>query len=346
LIVLWALVGSSALLTHYFLVFVWTACAAWLLLAPGRTGRAATIVAVVLSMAMVVPWYIQTPETLHQWRVTAGWLDIPLSMQQALIAPVSLVWSMIATSDLGYVWDPTSFRVWLVLVPICLACLAAVRPGTPSLFTGRQLLPWLWLAGVVFGLIVFDLLRGTSAAWVPRYALTGVPAAFLVVAMLLSRLPRPAAGLLLLVVLVGWAPEIYRLASQPRHPEYPSIAAYLDTHTTAEDLIIVRSIPSGVLAVTRYMKGDTPVASWVEQLKGASDIEDLDRITIGVCQILVISIHTVTNANTLEPWLHSNASLIAKENIPIEVHHFRRDPPFGLPEQKCRHLPPSSSSHG
>src|SRR5262245_59897716 len=29
LIVGWALVGSSALLTHYFLVFVWTACTAW-----------------------------------------------------------------------------------------------------------------------------------------------------------------------------------------------------------------------------------------------------------------------------------------------------------------------------
>jgi hypothetical protein len=294
-------------------------------------------VAVVLSIAMVMPWYIQIPETLDQWRVTAGWLDIPLAIRQALIAPVRLVWSMIATPDP----HPTSFRVWLVLIPICLACLAALRPRTPSLFTGQQLLPWLWLAAVVFGLIVFDLLRGTSAAWESRYALMGLPAAFLIVAMFLSRLPRPAAGLLLLVVLVGWAPEIYA-----PHPEYPLIAAYLDTHTTAEDLIIVRSIPSGVLAVTRYMKGDTPVVSWVEQLKARSDIEDLDRITIGLCQILVISIHTATNVNTLEPWLHSNASLIAKENVLIEVRHFRRDPPFGLSEQRCPHLPPASSKHG
>ena len=57
-----------------------------------------------------------------------------------------------------------------------------------SLFAPDRRLVWLWVAAVVLGPWVFDLLRNTGASRIPRYVLSGLPAAMLLVA-----LRRPAA---------------------------------------------------------------------------------------------------------------------------------------------------------
>jgi hypothetical protein len=334
----WALVGAAALLTHYFLAFVWAACALWLLLVPGRATRPAAAAAAALSLALVLPWYLRVPESLAQWRVTAGWLDAPLAPHEALLAPLILLWGMFTPG--GEAWDPGRIATWLVVAALVPALVAALRRGAAPLFTPRRLLPWLWLAASVSGVLVFDLLRGTHAALYPRYAVMGLPAAFLLVGLLVARLPRTAAAAALLLLLAGWMQGIRGTVTGSPRPWQPffRIAANLDAGTTAEDLVIVRSIPSGVLGVARYLEGDTPVASWVEQL-GTRGEEEIERVTAGRCQIALVSTHTMTDVDTAEPWLRANARLIGEEGVrDVRLLYFRRHPPAGLPAEACPHL--------
>ena len=339
----WALAGAVALLTHYFLVFVWVACAGWLLLMPGRISRADSAATIAASVALVLPWYLNVPATLAQWRVTAGWLDGRLPVQEAWLAPAKLIWAMFSPSPEG--WYPP-YLGWMIAGALLAACVAALRKGSGALLSRVHLLVWFWLAASVTGLVVFDLVRGTSAALVTRYALMGLPAAVLLVGAFLSRMSSPAAGALVLVVLLGWLPGIRSMATSPPRPSYPFIqlAGYLDARTTARDVILVRSIPSGVLGIARYMKGETPIASWVEQLQTRGGGRDLAPLVKGVCQVVVVSIHTSTRVNSAEPWLQAHATLIAEERVErVRVHHFRPDTALARPKEECPHLQNSTS---
>jgi hypothetical protein len=337
LLLAWVIAGAAGLLTHYFLVFVWCACVVWLLLTSGRTPRPAVVLATGLSFAIAVPWYLHIPESIAGWRVTGGWLDSPLSTRQIFIAPLHLTWSMVTP---GGNWNPTRIRTWLVLLSFALAVCLALRKGVAQLFTPSSLLPWLWLGASVLGLITVDFLRGTQAALYPRYVLPGLPAAFLLAGLTLSRVRRRLALALLLVILAAWAGGVLGMFSGPPRPWQPfaEVAAHLDARTTRNDVIIVQAIPSGVLGFARYMRGDTPIASWVEQLGVRSVPADLERLAAGVCQVVLVRMPSA-GKSTAEPWLRAHAQLLQEEQIrTVHVLYFRPDPPSLLPGQDCSHV--------
>jgi hypothetical protein len=312
---LWVLAAASALLTHYFLAFVWGALIAWLLVAPGRSPRAATALAAGLSLLLIAPWYLHIPESMANWRVTAGWLDTPLMTQQALLAPLKLVWSMATPCG---AWNPSCTGTWMVAVPFGIAALINLlsKPLKLNRFQGPGLLPWFWLVASILGVIVFDLIQGTQTSLYPRYALPGLPAAALVGGLLFSRLPRGVAALLLSPILAFWLRSNWAMVREPARPWQPfaEIAAHLDQRTTSRDVVIVRSVPSGVIGIARYMDGDTPIVSWVESLRTTDAAEDLERLKAGACHIAMVRIHdSMQGEDPAEPWLLENTSLLAED---------------------------------
>jgi len=331
----WVVTGGAALLTHYFLVFVWCACAAWLMIVPGKTSRRTVVIAVALSFAIISPLYLQIPESMNRWRVTAGWLDTPLRTRDILVAPLQQVWSMLAPARYWASDDP---RNWLVLTGISVAFAAALRRGGSAFVSPRTLLPLMWLGAVLLGLLAFDLVRGSHASLFPRYVLPSLPALFLITGFALSRSPARGVTVALVLTAVGWAWGIYGMRG-PAHPwqPFPEIAARIDERARPGDVLIVRSIPSGVLGIARYMKSDTPVYSWVEQTGGHRET-DVERLLEEFCRVVLLSIHPVTDVNTVEPWLRARGILISQENVrQIGLQYFRSE----KAEQsvKCRSVP-------
>jgi uncharacterized membrane protein len=87
LVCLWIISAAAGLLTHYFFIFVFMACFIWLVFHAGKMRRIQLIWIAALTGLLIFPWYVQIPESISKWRVTAGWLGYPLSLGEALTAP-------------------------------------------------------------------------------------------------------------------------------------------------------------------------------------------------------------------------------------------------------------------
>ena len=95
-LLLWVVTAVAGFLTHYFFAFVWAAGVLWLVLHPGRITRSYQAAGVLVTIALLVPWYVQVPASLGRWRVTGSWLNGPLSVTQAISAPILLAWNLVA----------------------------------------------------------------------------------------------------------------------------------------------------------------------------------------------------------------------------------------------------------
>jgi hypothetical protein len=303
---LWVLAGAAGLLTHYFFFFVWAACLVWLWLYPGRTHRGWLLAAAALTGLLVLPWYLQVPDSLGRWRVTGNWLGSPLSAWQALTSPVTLVWSLFSGRGPwgGNVWvDRLGVGLFLVLV------LAVATRVPRSLFSRDRRLVWLWLLFACAGPLVFDLLRGTHASLIPRYALPGLPAAMLIAGMAMSRLGPVLNATFLALVVVAWLPgiRVVFLNGSRSWDVYRQVAVRVGEWASPSDLVIVHSIPSGVAGIARYLTPETQVAAWVEQLGGRRVPEDIVRLLRGRGRVALVVIHSGAPVPE-EGWLENHAT--------------------------------------
>lgn len=336
----WVAAGAAGLLTHYFFAFVWLACVAWLALHPGKLPRAHLAAAVVLPGLLVLPWYLRLPDSLGLWRVTAGWLDVPLSASQTVTAPLLLAWSLL--SGFG-VWggsqmaDAAAAALYAVLIVVVL------RRGIAPLFTAPRRLLWLWLLGAVLGPVVFDLLRGTNASLAARYALAGLPAGLLLAGLGIGRLPRRVRGGFVLLILFAWTPGLRAMYTGPPRPwqPFPAVAGRVARWADSRSLVVVHSIPSGVIALARYLPAKTPLVSWVVQLGERRVPEDVDRLLAGRCTVALVKIHDLQQPSPAEAWLLANTTLLRRERWhgegwPLtEVLYFRLHQPSGTPAISC-----------
>jgi hypothetical protein len=316
LFLLWATAGAAGLLTHYFFAFVWGAALAWLLLHPGKLSRTLAVAGAALTGLLVLPWYMRLPESLAQWRVTGDWLNDRPEHYYPVITLLYIPWSFFSMHGpwgVSFLPDAFNCAVFLVLG------LVVLRKLSWSLFRPRRRLLWLWLLAAWLGLVVFDLWRGTYVMAVPRYALAGMPAAFLLVGLGLGRL-RPAPRtvfmtLILLAGLVGIA-QMYLNDSRNREPTR-LVGELIAEEAKASDLVIVHSIPSGVAGVARYMEDrgiadGVGFASWVGQLGQRRVPEDLRRLAAGRRRIILVNIHDVGEPAPEETWLEENAKPVGK----------------------------------
>lgn len=305
----WVAVSAAALLTHYFACFVWMASLAWLAVTSGRIRRAWLAGGAVISGLLVLPWYAVVPETLGRWRVTGSWLYAPVDLRRALVAPFWLVWSFV--SGQGF-WASAPRLRWLAALAFAVAAVALALGFRRRLFADGRGLVWLWVTAACTGPVVFDLMRGTNTAAIPRYAVAGLPGVLVLAAVGLSRLRPMLRVAVLLAILLAWSSGVRAILHLPfRQLEpYRQVAASLNATVTAEDLVLVHSIPSGVLGIARYLTGATMVASWVGQLGQRRVPGDVEALTEGRAKVIVVRIHEVGEPAPEESWLRDNARLM------------------------------------
>jgi mannosyltransferase len=309
---LWALVGAAGLLTHYFYVFVWAASVGWLLLRPGRCARGRVGAAVLLTLAAITPWYRLLPVSLAQWRVTGHWLDGRPPVGALLTAPLALGWSFVAGRG---VWGGLKSADLVAALVVLAAGAALLRQGRAALAgDGRDLL-WLWVLAACVGPVAFDLLRGTSTSLLSRYALAGLPGALLLVAIALGALPTAGRRAALTLLVLSWAPGLHdEFGRRSRAWEpYREVAREVGAWAGPRDLVLVHSIPSGVLGIARYLDADVAMAAWVGQLGQRRVPDDLAPLLAGRDRVALIRIHEVGEPAPEETWLRANATLLREE---------------------------------
>jgi hypothetical protein len=324
-LLLWTFVGAAGFLTHYFFAFVWAAGVLWIALYPGRSARAPLLAAVFATAAATLPWYAQLPASLRRWRVTGSWLDGSLSLAQALSAPVLLAWNLLAGRG---IWGGSRWMDRLLAALFLLLALAIWRRGLKPLFSPVPLLLWLWLLAACVGPVVFDLMRGTLASLMARYALSALPVAMLLVGLALTRLPPRASAVLLGLIVCAWAPGIRAVFHDPRSWEpYIGLGREVSAWAGPSDLVIVHSIPSGVLGMTRYMDSTIPVAAWIGQLGRRRMPQDLEALLAGRSRVALVKVHHLGEPAPEEAWLRRKATLLdtrtmGSADLPAEVLYF------------------------
>jgi hypothetical protein len=310
---LFILVGGGGLLTHYFFAFVWAAGIGWLLIHPGRASRRGVALATLLTLVLVLPWYVRVPATIAHWRVTGDWLRWPPGNYSRIRAALHLPWSYVSLNAFG--GGSIRGNALNAVLFMALAVAGALKLGRFA-FTPRRLLLWFWVSAACAGPILFDLARGTYTSSVPRYAVAGMPAAFVLVGIALSRLGSRArwtvTGAVVLLCLLGLR-SFHESPSRAAEP-FREIGALLAEETTAEDLVIVHSIPSGVCGIARYIQGahrdltGIGFASWVGQLGRRRVPDDLDTLAAGRRRIVFVDIHAVRAPAPEKDWLEAHAS--------------------------------------
>ncbi len=317
---LWVAVGAAGLLTHYFQVFVWGAAVLWLLLHPGTWNRKSILVCAGLTSLLVVPWYLHVPQSLHGWRVTAGWLNIRPGGHSPFAAILWLPWSFLTVRTFGG-W-PTRWD-WLNLAAyLALAVIALGRAGLPRFVPSRRLVA-LWLLAACLGPVVWDLALGTFTVAVPRYAIAGMPAAFLVVGLAAARL-RPTMRVLLIgPILLFCAVGLVRFGRLEARsgPAFREIGARLAREARPDDLVLVHSIPSGVCGIARYTQaalGGRPgpaFAAWVGQLGRRRVPDDMEALLAGRSRVFFVNVHAVGAPDPEREWLEAHAALLGTRDF-------------------------------
>jgi len=313
---LWLLAGAAGFLTHYFFAFVWLASTAWLWLRVPGVRRRLVAVLGAATLLIVSPWYLQVPASLARWRVSGAWLNGELSWPGALGHPLALAGGLLSGSSYLGGWE---YAGWVVTAVLLAGVAGLVRRGAVrEMFTGPVLLLWAWLAAACLGPLVFDLLRHTTTSEVPRYVLAALPAAILLAALLLSRLPAVPQVMLLGALLLAWLPGARRAAwpavPRPSQP-YRQVDARLLAWAAPGDLILVSSTPSGVVGVARYLDRDVPMASWVPQLETRPVEPDLRRLLAGRRRVALVKITHLGDPAPAEPWLAAHARRLGRDGF-------------------------------
>ncbi|HYX24367.1 MAG TPA: glycosyltransferase family 39 protein [Thermoanaerobaculia bacterium] len=321
LALLWIATAAAGFLTHYFFAFVWFACALWLLLAPGRLGRR-TVPLMSAAMALLIaPWFLRMPEILGHWRVAKGWLDGLPPLPRFFVAPLDLAVGLFSVSETLGERLVKKEPALAILVGLVVAAFAAVRllrrrHGGRGGWGPRDL-PGLWLAASCLGPLVFDLLCRSRSEIISRYAWPALPAAALLVGRLGARLAARPARVLAALVLLAWLPAYWRLFRPvSRHGDsFRETGALLQQWARPGDVVIVHSIPSGVLGVARYL-GDRPaVASWVGQLGHRRVPADTEVLTTGERRVALVEVHELWAPAPEEGWLRANARLVDAQEL-------------------------------
>lgn len=321
----WIAASAAGFLTHYFFVFVWLAITLWLMIHPGRARRSLTLAAAGLAGLLIAPWYLRVPASLENWRVTGDWLNLPPGDNYNLFVQALLVpWSSFSPQGTWGVrerWDLLAACVYLVFALIAFTSIRWC--------TARRQLPLFVVAGACLGPVAFDLARGTYVTAVTRYAIAGLPAALILLAIgvaharlpyRLEALARPAVvrGAFALAVVGIFAIGLRRMFVNPARALEPThtVGRKVAEQLASGDLVLVHSIPSGVAGMARYLEryrpAETPApafAGWTGQLGQRQVTDDIERLIEGRRRVILIVVHPVGAPATELDWLSEHATL-------------------------------------
>jgi 4-amino-4-deoxy-L-arabinose transferase-like glycosyltransferase len=312
-VIAWVALGAGGLLTHYFFLFAWCGMLAWLAWAGARERRWSVAGMALLTVLAVAPWYSQIPASLGRWRVTGDWLAQPLDWPGALTVPISLGWRLLAG---GGVWGGSEWvDGFLALMFVVAAGYLARKGGVRPMFEPDRLLLWAWVLAAVLGVFVFDIVRGTSASYLTRYALAGFPAAMLLVGLAVDQLPGKARVGFLVLIVLAWSAGAWPLLTRPARPSaaYGTLAQALRARLSPSDLVLVHSVPSGVIALDRYLDRELTLASWIAPLARRRVPDDLEALLRGRRRVALVQVHHLSQPALAEAWLRRHARLVHHE---------------------------------
>jgi uncharacterized membrane protein len=335
------LTGSAGLLTHYFFMFPWLACTAWLLVEKGRAARWTPVLIGLAVALLVLPWYVNLPVSFTAWRVTSHWLYMRNSQWPRRTAFIHLLWSFFSIAG-TWLGSRRIDHLGAVCV-VAVAAMASVRRPRKVLNPQTALL-WVWLMAVLLAPIAFDVVCGSFTSVTDRYALAGLPAAFVLFALCLLQMPVGAGVIAGFALAAIWAIGDRRVFLNPSRDSEPyrAVALRIDHQSPHPGLLVVHSIPSGVLGIARYLHSDIPLFSWVGQLHVRSVPHDIAEPTARTHRVLLVKIHQVGEPAPEDVWLLAHAwevRTIKDENAEIEVFELTPAPQaagcrriFGAPE--------------
>ena len=304
----WVIASAAGLLTHYFFAFPWMAIVFCLAISPGKLKRWHLATCAAAVAALILPSYSNLPASLGAWRVTKDWLNWRPWHFNRMADMFQLV-AQFFDGHAKYLWPSHRMSSVAALMLFGIIAVVMVWRLRLHLFHPRLALLWLPFAAACAGPAVFDLLRHTYTVAVPRYAIAALPGACLLAALGLACLKSRTRMFMLLLIALAWAPNalsIYRLRARTFEP-FREVAKAVSDGDTASDLILVHSIPSGVLGIARYAHGPAMIASWVGQLKNHQVPEAVNMLAAGRKRIFFVKIHEVGEPAPEEDWLRANA---------------------------------------
>lgn len=312
---LWVAASVSGFLTHYFFVFPWIAIAAFLMLRPGKLPRAHLAACVFVTVMMLLPWYVKLPESLGNWRITQGWLKL---------RPGNFFWLTAFFDFIVQFFSGGAHQLWIghtttyfsALILFAVIGYVMVRRLRRHSFDDSALLFALIFVAACAGPICSDLLQHTYMVAKPRYAIAALPAAYLLAGAGLACFRSRSRIFLIVLILLAWAPDglsLYRT----RLPWLPmrEIAQAASLRSTSSDLMLVHSVPSGLLDIARYSQGPAAIGSWVPQLGNRRVPESIQQLAAGRSHIIFVKAHDVGTPAPEQDWLRANADLLRQKRL-------------------------------
>lgn len=306
----WILASSAGLLVHYFFLFPWCAMVGFLVLRPGNDTRLRWIGRLTLVALLVAPWYRFLPASLHRWRITQDWLNwLPHGFNR--LRAIGELGLQFFSNDGHYLWWDEPKIKWVLLAAFGGLVFVVVRRLRSRSFAGNRLILWGWFAAAWAGPVVFDLVRHSYTVAIPRYAISALPAAALLSALALSALPRLARYFLVATIVGAWSFTLRDIYNNPSRDDQPfwKLSQVLGAETRASDLILVHSIPTGVIGVARYVQTPARFADWVGQLGTRSVPDSIPPLIKGAHRIFFVRFHEVGADAPEETWLRGHADV-------------------------------------
>ena len=312
---LWVLASAAGFLTHYFFLFPWSAMVALLVTRPGHLRRRSLGLCVFVTGLIILPWYLKFLGNLHTWRVTDGWLHLrPLGFDY-------LAWPRVVTQFFAghekHLWPSSRRPSLFALVLFAILAAAMIWRFRRCLLNPRLALLWLPFAASCVGPAMLDLAGGTYMLAVSRYVVAALPAAYLLASLALLCLRNPARTGALILILLAWSGHVWSLYRSPYRSDSPirQITRAASANCGISDLILVHSIPSGVLGVAYYTTAPAAMASWVGQLRTRHVPESIQQLAAGRTRILFLKVHYVLEPAPEEDWLRANAVVVREMHL-------------------------------
>jgi Dolichyl-phosphate-mannose-protein mannosyltransferase len=304
---LWILASGAGFLTHYFFVFPWLAIVAYLLVRPVKLARTRLVACLLLLAILILPWYTRVPEGLASWRITKDWLKWQPKGFDRLTALSELVVQFFSGhSHLWWDHGKLDFATPILFGSVAVAMVWRLRT---HVFSESRLLLWLLFAATCAGPVLFDLVQHTYTTAVPRYAIAALPGAYLLAAVGLACLGQRTRAIVLVLIVLAWAPNVLSIYGNQSRNWQPirEVSHSVCANSSSSDLILIHSIPSGVLGIARYANGPAQLASWVGQLRTRRVPESIHKLAAGRTRIVFVKVHAVREPAPEEDWLRVNA---------------------------------------
>ena len=304
---LWIVASAAGFLTHYFFVFPWLAIVAYLLVRPGRLSRLHLAGCLVVAAMLILPWYLELPESLASWRITKDWLKWRPREFDRLAVSRDLVLQFF--SSRSKLWPDHRISDIAALILFGFVAAAMVWRLRAHVFSQSRLLLWLLFVATCTGPLVFDLVQHSYTAAYPRYAIAALPAAYLVAGAGLACLGQRIRIIVLVLIVLAWAPNVLSIYGNQSRNWQPirEVSHSVSANSSSSDLILIHSIPSGVLGIARYADGPAELASWVGQLRTRQVPESIHKLAAGRTRVLFVRVHEVGEPAPEEDWLRANA---------------------------------------